>query len=522
MQSESKNIAENSERSTTRAVAPGYGPVNEGKETAQFAQSVSQQAASNTSSRLRTQTTRRTLKEHEEKSERVFDNTDGEQARYAVYQWLDKVHQVQVFNYGRRLLYDLIVPEPAALFARVMTQRKSGAIPLVKPAAFRLEPGDLNEDNYGYYAAGHGATGIEAPPALNIVVSDTFADRSANAFSNDQNMISVFKGEARVLRIPKGYAAKKARVTIILDGWDLGRVQVMVGTTIVSDYGVTERNLRGETESIPIGCKIDTDGVNPGVTTIAIGIEVLCERTADLLASWQLKTHAAILEANRRRFKDYEDRSASREASARLMLQNLDAQRKKALMATEIKRCALSILTGQDFSGFNAIATDGFSFPQPSLYAVDQLSAYIRFFEQAIEWEHVGHVYYPYFWGRKKTWMDKVVTDEPDAEFAAFLQAGAARVVLPVRPGYEAALERFMSTGLTPTTDELVNMGSPLWVSLVDQMRRLGAAPGGETPVGDPWEVSTPAALMRARADGSMPLWKLQGATWVDEPDPAF
>ena len=83
------------------------------------------------------------------------------------------------------------------------------------------------------------------------------------------------------------------------------------------------------------------------------------------------------------------------------------------------------------------MATDGFGFPQPSLYAVDQLSAYIRFFEQAIEWDHLSYLFYPYFWGRKKTWVEKLVTDEPDARFAAFLQAGAARVILPVRRGYE-------------------------------------------------------------------------------------
>lgn len=520
-ESESKSIAEDSGRSTTRAVAPGYGPVNEGRETSQFAQSVTRQAASNAASRARTQTTRRSVKEHEEKTERILDNTAGPDARYAIYQWLDKVHQVQVFNYGRRLLYDLIVPEPAALVAKVMAQRKSGAVPLIKPALFRLEPTELNEDNYAYYVSGHGATGIEAPPALNVVVSEAFADRSANPFSPDANLASVFKGEARVTRIPKGYAAKKLRVTMMSDGWDVSRIAVFAGTQIFPmSWGVREAILRGETETIPVGIKVDGEG--PAVTTFAAGIEILCERTSDLFAAWQLKTHAAILEANRRRFKEYEDRLASREASARLMLQTLDAQRKKALMATEIKRCALSVLTGQDFSGFNAISTDGFSFPHPSLFAVDQLSAYIRFFEQAIEWEHVGHVFFPYFWGRKKTWIDRVVTDEPDPEFVAFLQAGAARVVLPVRLGYEAALERFMNTGLTPTNDELINMGSPLWVSLIDQMRRLSASPGSEVAVGDPWEVRVPAALLRARPDGSMPLWKAQGAVWVDGPDPGF
>jgi hypothetical protein len=79
-----------------------------------------------------------------------------------------------------------------------------------------------------------------------------------------------------------------------------------------------------------------------------------------------------------------------------------------------------------------------------------------------------------------------------------------------------------MNTGLTPTTDELLDVGGPLWVSLVEEMRRLNPGPGDEVSVGEPWRVRVPSALMRARADGSMPRWELRGGVWVEQPDPAF
>jgi hypothetical protein len=312
-------------------------------------------------------------------------------------------------------------------------------------------------------------------------------------------------------------------VRIASSGWSQATFIVTVGTrSFHFDQGYQENTLRGERETIPVGIVIDNNGVQAGYSEVAVSVEIVCERTDDAFAGWQSKTHGAILEANKRRLRDYEERKANRDASARLALQALDQPRKQRLIMTEIKRSALSILTNQDFSGFNAISTDGFTLPQPNLAAVDQLSAYIRFFEQAIEWEHVGHVCFPYFWGRKAKWIERLMSDESDPDFAAFLQAGAARVVLPVRPGYEAALERFMATGLTPTTDELLNVGGPLWVTVVDQLRQRDAAPGRETAVGTPWEIRTPAELTWARPDGSMPSWQLVAGAWVEQPDPAF
>ncbi len=60
--------------------------------------------------------------------------------------------------------------------------------------------------------------------------------------------------------------------------------------------------------------------------------------------------------------------------------------------------------------------------------------AYVRFFEQAFEWENLSWVPYSYFWGRKSTWLDKVSIEDDDADFQAFLKAGYLRVQIPVRP----------------------------------------------------------------------------------------
>ena len=140
---------------------------------------------------------------------------------------------------------------------------------------------------------------------------------------------------------------------------------------------------------------------------------------------------------------------------ARLQLQVLTPDQKRAVIRAELKRTALALLTNQNFSGFNATKLDSLGLPYPDAGATVALSAYIRFFEQAVEWDHLECAFLPYFWGSRSSWVSKLLGVERDPQFAAFLGSGAARVVLPIRPGYEAAFEKFLNTGKTPTTDRV-------------------------------------------------------------------
>jgi hypothetical protein len=519
------------ETGRSQAVAHGYGPVVEGSGAQTFATNLTDQTTSNLTSRMRQLTSRRTLTEREDKAEHVVDNTGAAGPRFGVYQWLHKVYQAQIFNYGQRLLYDVVVPEPAALFLLGMSLRQTNVVPIVRPAPFKLKPTDLNAANWDYYVAGHQATGVQPPPAPEIVVSVPFGGRASNKYNEDRNVASFIIGEARAVQIPRGYSAVKCRVHVRSElspavgeqSAGQGRLRVTVGKAIVNHQNaLVERYLDGETETIPVTVLADTVGAERGFSTVTVGVEIVCRATPEGMAAWQSNAHAAILEANRRRFREYEERTANRDASLRLLLQNLAPDRKQSIVATELKRGALSVLTNQDFSGFNAIATDGFGLPQPSVFAVDQLSAYIRFFEQAFEWDRLSYLFYPYFWGRKKTWIEKLVTDEPDQRFAGFLQAGAARVILPVRPRYEGAIEHFMNSpnGEIPTLDKLLDVRSRLFVALVDLLR--GDQDGTETTVGEPWEFRIPTALLRLRGDQALPLWVLEQGEWKQKPDPAF
>lgn len=495
-----------------QAVAPTAGPVTVGPDPRAFARTVTEQASANLTERAKRGSMRRTLNERSERVEHVFDEPAGS-ARYGAYHRLDKVHQARLFNHGRRLLYDLIVPEPGALFLRALALQRTGAPMPVRPARFTSEAGDIEDRNWAYLAAGHGATGVLPPPPAEQVLAEAFTEKAA-----DPDTKLVFK-EHRKLVVPKGYRAGSYRIVAdVGDTWTGGTIWVIVGTRAPLAMGQSssrvEGSLRGETGEIAV-----TVLAEAAAAVVGVVVEVVCKRDT-ALAEWQARTRDQILAANQRRLADYEERAASRDAAMRLALQSLSPEQKRAVMQTEVKRSALAVLTGQDFSGFDAMQVDAFGLPQPSPDAVDLLSAYVRFFEQAIEWDLVAWAHFPYFWGRKAGWIERLGLGETDPRFSAFLTAGAARVVLPVRRGYESAVERFMNTGTVPDAKQLVDIGGPLYVPLAAQLGE-GASEAEEAD-GEPWEFRVASELVRARPDGSMPLWKFGQGEWRDSADPGF
>ncbi|MBA4143713.1 MAG: hypothetical protein H0X43_12105 [Nitrosospira sp.] len=128
------------------------------------ARQATQKASEKITERVLTRETRRVTREIEEMDQHTFDNTAGSAHVSGVYQWVTKVYEAQVFNYGPRTLFDIMIPEPAALLMEAFRSRRSAAIELEKPPAFDLNPSQLTEDNYETYVTLYGATDVKSPP----------------------------------------------------------------------------------------------------------------------------------------------------------------------------------------------------------------------------------------------------------------------------------------------------------------------------------------------------------------------
>ena len=80
---------------------------------------------------------------------------------------------------------------------------------------------------------------------------------------------------------------------------------------------------------------------------------------------------------------------------------------------TELKKALPgSIITQQRYDAFDATKAGDPPFFDFTEAAAE--GAYIRFFEQAFEWDQMQYVFYPYFWSRKRTWVDRFLKQDVD------------------------------------------------------------------------------------------------------------
>ena len=166
------------------------------------------------------------------------------------------------------------------------------------------------------------------------------------------------------------------------------------------------------------------------------------------------------------------------------------------------------MLTAQHFDLFSSILDSPGTFPRIDFDEANAEGRYIRFFEQAFEWENMTYVFYPYFWGRKSKWLERILWRDIDPVHAEFLKSGAARVVAPVRPGFDSAVLHFLDTGEIWDGGDLPDIGNPLYVDILEEIKERLKAPGDEIPVFEPWDVRLPTTLVRLRPDSSLPQWE--------------
>jgi hypothetical protein len=81
---------------------------------------------------------------------------------------------------------------------------------------------------------------------------------------------------------------------------------------------------------------------------------------------------------------------------------------------------------------------------------------YIKFVHDAIDWDRILVLLYPYFWGSSATHAEKLYLDHPDGRHREFLRAGAARVIIAIKPGFESEVVSLLDQGklgsLTPAS----------------------------------------------------------------------
>jgi hypothetical protein len=485
-----------------------------------FGQNITSRAASQITQEFHTETVTQTSRSFEEDVVHHFDNAAAGSNKVSVYQWLDKVSQAQVFSYGKRLLYDINVPEPGSFLLRALAHQQPDVLTLQKPTLLAVQADTLDELSYLYYAAGYGATGVQPPPDLYRTVAMQW-DMPPTA--GDQPTINTTRSVP--INIPEGYSATKVNISVFYVFWETGggpSLTAMIGHHMLQFGGPTQpirqsASLDGEVGTIPLTLLIDGP-----VYDCTVAVEVLCTRTDTSYSNWQLRTYDALLQASRDRIAEYDGKWTSLRVALQLLTFGQGEARKRQLERTELQKAAIAVLTNQQFDTLSAIEHSVQGYPQPFLPNVETVGRYVRFLEQSFEWDQMMYLFYPYFWGRKPYWIDRVLLEDADNQFGDFLRAGSARVIIPVRPGFEGVVGAFMATGAVPTTAELGQITSGEYLPYLAELQGKTDAPDTATPYGNPWEVRLPTTLTVVRKDATLPRWKEQSdakghAVWVSD-----
>jgi hypothetical protein len=519
LQRESANtIKEDSSLKAGLSVSASYGPTvsvqanldtatnssqeDSTKVATSYSKDVTTRAASKITTTTKQQQTMLTSDEYDEDVHHGFDNTAGAQNISGIYQWVDKVYEAQVYNYGVRMMFDVMVPEPAAFLISQLRSQSNSNLPS-PPPPFTTLPWQIDDvqgssTNYEALAEPYGTTNLDPPPDFFVTVAAEFAMDSL-----DSSKASVKDGE---MKVPDGYQAYSVQAALWVSGVNsggqslFGNISVSIGSATLGS--VLNKPMQGEIGPVPVTLEASE------TEAYTAAIELTCQRTDRAFHSWQEKVHAAIMQDYQRLQDAYQKAVSDAANSPGGAIQGQNPAINQILTQNELKKGCITLVTGQQYESFGAVElSNPESYPQIMLSNVEPQGKYVRFLEEAFEWENMTFFFYPYYWGRKGRWPLHVLATDPDPQFSDFLNAGFARVVFPVRPGFNEAVLHLLETGEIWDGGDVPTVNSQMYVSIIKEIQAQEGAPGSETPQGDPWEVTLPTTLVKLRADDKLPSW---------------
>ncbi len=409
-----------------------------------------------------------TINELEITNNHKINNKDGGDHVVGKYHWLNKYYKAQIVNYGERAILSFMIPEPAAFYKMAKNEKPlSNQIePPEIPAlcdngkTIPLTPKYITESRYMYWVGKYNVADIEPPPPLYKIIPGNL---NLTVNSKDHKPDGLTKES--IIGIPSGYKAEYCKYSLAAGYGQRDVVgeqnsnltlKVSCGNEIIESIDISESASTWDPISKidNIGAEFQLNKENEGDITLSIGIStdinavvllnvvVYNKRTENAYTEWQINTYNSIIEAYKGLQLEYEENLEQQEFTTDINIQGQNPLINRQVEATELKRQAISIMSGQHFEAFNAMevdySKDGIHrYPQLNFEDAEIEGKFVRFYEQSFEWQNIVYNFYPYFWGRKEEWINTLNLKDNDPLFEQFLKAGYAKVEVPIRPGYE-------------------------------------------------------------------------------------
>ena len=265
------------------------------KSSSNFAREVVDKSLSRIQKKTREERISKTLPEVEEINTHGIDNKGQPDHVTGIYRWVDKYYEAQIYNYGKRLMFEFIIPEPAAFLEYAQTHQPKKSIVAPKPLPEDFTPLDLDDWNYHDYIRAYNVQGCSPPPPQFQMVTATMASEA-----KIESGVAMAKASKELI-IPKGYLLSSVGFSLSVIHATYPTVKLSIGTDLgwwVLDN--TGYDPRKDSTSKAMG---DYGNIVPfsincyDINSFFINVVATCERPWEAYETWQIQTFEKIMAA---------------------------------------------------------------------------------------------------------------------------------------------------------------------------------------------------------------------------------
>jgi hypothetical protein len=455
---------------------------NSRKESRKHAAEVTEKASSRVRKERKVTIETTSVRGNENTTTRTLTNPSETDAMRIDYFSMMRRWRVRLLRYGLRMTYDIAIPEPGGTLRQMHARLADLETRLSGSFSFELDPAILNEQNFQAIASKFGMA-VQGPPPATWQAT------------KNQGLIHSYDGsqyQTVDFNVPEAFEVQDVEI-----GGSARQVQngnpayltvfpgdITITNGVASDNNSSPFNathmasFNGRTGAVSIGF------VHGYVVNGMMYATLSARRTDAAFKAWQQEAWLAIFNAARDAYYTGVQALTQERDALRARIAAVDTLTLRREEREEIMKGALRWLLGSGFEfmmpeiiqlfftsakEFNAKLpptqrltdaqiemqlSQGIGFSGNKLgvdaNAWSTMMAYqemVKFLHQAIEWDNLLYLTYPYFWDVPLAWDFVRILQHPDATREQFIRAGSARVVLTIRPGYEGDFAAFVDRG---------------------------------------------------------------------------
>ncbi len=414
-------------------------------------------------------------------------------------------------------MYEFNIPQPAAYYLRQKANERDQPSTLtepIDPRSHKLPNGQLNpkriethkslnlvSDKYSYWASKYNVK-LDVPPVKTLQVSSKHLDSRWESDGRFQKA-----GEFSI-DIPKGYYVKSVKGYFDPQHGNSGSTYShMKATILIGGKKVDVTSTLIKSISLSYYDKI-TEALEVSLTSWDIGyynfnLTVECALLPSVLEAWQIDSFNKILQAYQEEKSRYdialEEQRAENSNNSLFTINGSNPLYYREIEKTELKKNCIYMMAGKEAigKGFTQAFKNDEIIPQnTSQYGA--YASFVNFMEQAYDWNLMTYVFRPYFWADRDKWEDLFQLEDNDTIFKAFLRSGIAKVVVPVRLGFEKAVMHYLETGELWDGGDTPIVNDELYISITDELEEQEGVVEGEC-----WETRVPTSLTILQAQNA-------------------